>query len=375
MYQFNNTRISSAEATITASMIATSIPEAYSFQQLTYPDIYIPNRSAAWGIYFRPEDSEEKTRLKKDVETYNAYLSRLDHISGFKQYFVDHNFCISKEEVAEHWSAQIAEEVFSKKAYIFQTDLRIIGNYLMDASIPVTYSVLFNNTELFIPIGKDSSAYPATLGEQRIIWNWTDNGHDFCFFLWDLLGAPYSENEDAEDDQDAVKYSFDAYDQFRHDEPEIQLVRVFSKLENIGYVKSFTIFPERKDPRWNLFCKSDGSLDCAIIDMSFQKNKLVKEQIFQLLWTPSDELKDKPFFLTSEKNSQFLSAIPGAYGGHKRLKIYGKLDCPSATRYLAKGQYAKNRVFFADEATAIAAGYRPCAVCMSEAYKKWKKKN
>ena len=123
----------------------------------------------------------------------------------------------------------------------------------MDASIPVTYSVLFNNTELFIPIGKDSSAYPATLGEQRIIWNWTDNGHDFCFFLWDLLGAPYSENEDAEDDQDAVKYSFDAYDQFRHDEPEIQLVRVFSKLENIGYVKSFTIFPERKDPRWNLF--------------------------------------------------------------------------------------------------------------------------
>jgi methylphosphotriester-DNA--protein-cysteine methyltransferase len=29
-------------------------------------------------------------------------------------------------------------------------------------------------------------------------------------------------------------------------------------------------------------------------------------------------------------------------------------------------------VFFADEATAVAAGYRPCAVCMRERYDAWK---
>jgi methylphosphotriester-DNA--protein-cysteine methyltransferase len=29
-------------------------------------------------------------------------------------------------------------------------------------------------------------------------------------------------------------------------------------------------------------------------------------------------------------------------------------------------------VFFADEATAIAAGYRPCAVCLRDAYRKWR---
>jgi methylphosphotriester-DNA--protein-cysteine methyltransferase len=29
-------------------------------------------------------------------------------------------------------------------------------------------------------------------------------------------------------------------------------------------------------------------------------------------------------------------------------------------------------VFFADENTAIAAGYRPCAVCMPEEYATWK---
>ena len=375
MYQFNNNRISSAEETITASMTSTSFPETYSFQRLTYPDIYIPNRGAAWGIYLRPEDSEEKIRLKKEVENYNAYISHLDHIDGFKQLFISRNFCISKEEIAEHWSIQIAEEVFSKRSFIFQTDLRIIGNYLIDASIPVTYSVLIDKVELSLPIGKDSNAYPTTLGEQKIIWNWTDNGHDFCLFLWDLLGAPYWENEEAEDDEDAVHYSFDAYDQFRYEEPEIQLVRVFSKLENLGYIKTITVIPERNDPRWNHFCKSDGSLDCAVVDTSFLKNALVMEQIHQLLWTPTHLLKDSPYFLTSKTNSQYLSNVPGKYGGHKKLKIYGKLDCPSAARYLAKGQYAKNRVFFIDEATAIAAGYRPCAVCMPEEYKKWKALN
>ena len=36
------------------------------------------------------------------------------------------------------------------------------------------------------------------------------------------------------------------------------------------------------------------------------------------------------------------------------------------------GTYIKNRVFFKDEQTAYAAGYRPCAVCMREHYKLWK---
>jgi methylphosphotriester-DNA--protein-cysteine methyltransferase len=65
------------------------------------------------------------------------------------------------------------------------------------------------------------------------------------------------------------------------------------------------------------------------------------------------------------------SDVPGLFGGNRRLKLYGRLDCPSALRALPRG-YAKRRVFFADEATAIAAGYRPCAVCMPLEYRRWK---
>jgi methylphosphotriester-DNA--protein-cysteine methyltransferase len=31
-----------------------------------------------------------------------------------------------------------------------------------------------------------------------------------------------------------------------------------------------------------------------------------------------------------------------------------------------------HRVFFEDEAAAVAAGYRPCGVCMPEEYAAWK---
>ena len=67
------------------------------------------------------------------------------------------------------------------------------------------------------------------------------------------------------------------------------------------------------------------------------------------------------------------SAAKGLLGGNKRLKIYGRLDCPSALRAIRRGPtYARYRVFFADEASAIAAGFRPCGVCMRTAYEKWR---
>jgi hypothetical protein len=68
-----------------------------------------------------------------------------------------------------------------------------------------------------------------------------------------------------------------------------------------------------------------------------------------------------------------LSEAPGTLGGNGDAKIYGRLDCSSALRALRQGDhYRTHRVFFADEATAIASGYRPCGNCMRSAYKVWK---
>jgi methylphosphotriester-DNA--protein-cysteine methyltransferase len=67
------------------------------------------------------------------------------------------------------------------------------------------------------------------------------------------------------------------------------------------------------------------------------------------------------------------SPRPGLLGGHRASRIYGRLDCPAALRAIARGGYVEHRVFFADEATAVAAGYRPCARCLPAEYAAWKR--
>lgn len=82
----------------------------------------------------------------------------------------------------------------------------------------------------------------------------------------------------------------------------------------------------------------------------------------------------KKYILLDKNGCKYESDTPGKFGGYSRKKIYGRLDCPSALRHIANGGYVKYRVFFADEETAIAAGYRPCYYCMREEYKAWKAK-
>jgi methylphosphotriester-DNA--protein-cysteine methyltransferase len=82
--------------------------------------------------------------------------------------------------------------------------------------------------------------------------------------------------------------------------------------------------------------------------------------------------RSKRYTLLGPDGRSYLSADPGLFGGHRRGHIYGRLDCRAARRAITAGGYITQRVFFADEATAIAAGYRPCAVCMPDAYRAWK---
>jgi hypothetical protein len=78
------------------------------------------------------------------------------------------------------------------------------------------------------------------------------------------------------------------------------------------------------------------------------------------------------YTLLGPDRKPYRSAIPGTLGGHRAARIYGRLDCPAALRAIAAGGYVRHRVFFAGEATAIAAGYRPCGTCLPAQYRAWK---
>ncbi len=56
------------------------------------------------------------------------------------------------------------------------------------------------------------------------------------------------------------------------------------------------------------------------------------------------------------------------FGGNKKLKIYGLLNCKSGKR-----MKKENRIFFTNEKEALQNKFRPCGHCMKEAYKNWKK--
>lgn len=80
----------------------------------------------------------------------------------------------------------------------------------------------------------------------------------------------------------------------------------------------------------------------------------------------------KTYTLLGADRKPYDSTTPGTVGGHRGGRIYGRMDCPAALRAIAKGGYVNNRVFFADETTAIAAGFRPCGTCLPEKYAAWK---
>jgi methylated-DNA-[protein]-cysteine S-methyltransferase len=82
----------------------------------------------------------------------------------------------------------------------------------------------------------------------------------------------------------------------------------------------------------------------------------------------------KHYTLIGADNVAYTTTAPGRLGGHRADRIYGTLGCPGAARAIARGGYVANRVFFADEPTAIAAGYRPCATCLPSAYRTWKER-
>ena len=80
----------------------------------------------------------------------------------------------------------------------------------------------------------------------------------------------------------------------------------------------------------------------------------------------------KTYRLIGPDGQPYESTEKGLLGGNWRTKVYGTMDCPVALSLLRRGFEPKHRVFFADEATAMAAGLRPCGACMRHRYRQWK---
>ena len=50
------------------------------------------------------------------------------------------------------------------------------------------------------------------------------------------------------------------------------------------------------------------------------------------------------YTLIGADGKPYPSPQKGTLGGHRKLKLYGRLDCKSALAWIAKGQYVRYRV-------------------------------
>lgn len=85
-------------------------------------------------------------------------------------------------------------------------------------------------------------------------------------------------------------------------------------------------------------------------------------------------LEGKKYKLFGAEGIVYESEMPGEYGGNRETGVYGRMDCSAALNALKRpdrDHYIQNRVFFKDEATDLAAGFRPCGRCLREKYKQY----
>lgn len=354
-----------------------------SFEKLPLANDWMP-----WAIYTRPEDDPEIISLKKNIQLYNEAVDAINNYPGLKEEFVKNGLCLSREQILSFTNETVTETIFSIRQDIFTPSILIRDNCLLGrckSSPEYAIDVPLQGTVFFTIDGYNEINYRFQKNERLAIdWNFSDDARDFSFSLWEELYDLMPDfDDDIDDESDDVSEetpsfsSYEVWDQGRSciDEPDKRLTKCLDLLETYGYLWTYSVKPETPHYCWYNTDKTDASLDFMVLDRSFRRDQLILEKIKLVLASAEIYYGKDQFFTVDSAGTLRLGDTKGTLGGHSGLKIYGRLDCPSAARYIAKGQYIRHRVFFKDEGTAISAGYRPCGVCMKEAYKAWKEKN
>lgn len=347
-------------------------PEPYAFYPIRVDRLRFKNISTAWKMEFTPKEDPAWILIYNQLAEYNAYLNMLDEAPGFESFFADNGYCLSYQHIRDRFGTAFADQVFSLESYPFRTSIVIKGDHLLDMDYAPSYRIRVPEFgEVSVDVGEIVTIGKAEVNcHMLLLMSWSDDARDLTYGLYKQFAALDLLPEETETSVNSYA-SYDCYDQHRENmtEPDKNLMRCMELLESRGYLNRYKLKPV-KDTPW--FPYRDGYYGViGALDYRFKQDPLLMEKLRLILAQPESNVEMHRYFLTAENGMQYLSDTPGKLGGHRKLKIYGKLDCTSANRHISNGDYIRHRVFFADEATAIATGYRPCAVCMREQYTEW----
>ena len=336
-------------------------------EKLSKENVRFKSISTAYSIDY---DRQLQLELREQLDEYNCFVDKLFSNRSFYEYFYSHDADVTESEVEEVFGKDFAHILFALKPYMFETRYCKAENRFFDINSELCGEVNISDERLRFEVSAFSDNYPEETEKHFCLWNWDDDSKDYIEFLDRILPEEFA---DSTTDYYAP---MDCFEQSRYDDcPCFENYRAVLKyLQKHGFLTYYSIRPDRETGKWNWFATKQGEIELALLDKSFLSDKRLMRKIELIMSTEGIDSSKPIYFLTNERNQEFISYTPAIFGGHRKLKIYGRLDCKSAKRYIEKGQYVNYRVFFADEETAIAAGYRPCAKCMPEAYKRWKEK-
>lgn len=330
---------------------------------------------------------ELRACLDQEKSTYDNAINNIFSAPGFLDYFQNNNCDVSIDEIKSKFGDKIAKSAMdlASPTRVIDKNYAVCNNRLFDTGLAYRYCVEINGEPLYFSVSPTDTTYPSRHGDYMCWWNWREDLQYLSEYLYMYLKDEFPINQYLDKALDKYAGALSCLEQSLGEDNLCfdRMERLILCLEQKKIIKRVLLSPDFACGQWVYRARNDDKIELCLVD----KKKLVDallgtdravslQKEFELLLKTDDIPSSENYYVLMNKdNKPYISLQKGQLGGHRKLKIYGRLDCPSAAKYIAKGQYAKHRVFFADEQTAIAAGYRPCGVCMKEAYKKWKERN
>lgn len=258
-----------------------------AFRKLEFPKLEFQHDSLAWSYRVGAGGPEDEA-LRTQVQEYNTYVSKLEEVDGFMQRFAQAGYCLTKQEITDMWSSEFANYVFSFHSPVFVTGLEVIGDTLLAPCANPQCEVALADEVISFAVSDNSDSYPRenVAHTRKYLWNWYDSDiRDITAYLWEILWD-YDLIPEFDDEDTAPDYGdYEAYDQARDDmeEPHKNLLECFQILIDAGYATTYRIESVELKPWLMLRGKKDGSIELAVVDLSFLQDSGIVARLEETL--------------------------------------------------------------------------------------------
>lgn len=235
-----------------------SIPEDYAIKQIKEPVQFMQDYMG-WAVYTRKETDPVRIKFTEQVAQYNCILQAICDTPGFIDFFNKNELIISKEQIEQEFSAELADLVFSMGDYEFIHQLNVKGNYLFDR-LRVEYDYSIEQSENSI-----------------VIENRSDDLRDATFLLCLQLEKDGLMPDVFENDFEW----FECYDQARDDldEPDGRVLQIIELLNSNGFLNEYLIEIDPSQP----VISSDYPMEVFVLNLDYKENDVLKQRIKNML--------------------------------------------------------------------------------------------